>query len=41
MLVWTFLLYGGVKPDDALFSISFRGCGYVFLLVVKVYAESA
>ena len=40
-LVWTFLLYGGVKPDDALFSISFRGCGCVFLVVVKVYAESA
>ena len=40
-LVWTFLLYGGVKPDDALFSISFREYGCVFLVVVKIYAESA
>ena len=29
----------GVKPDVS-FSISFRGCGCVFLVVVKVCVES-
>ena len=30
----------GVKPDDVSFSISFRGCGCVFLAVVKAIVES-
>ena len=30
----------GFKPDDASFSISFRGCGCVFLAVVKVCVKS-
>ena len=41
--VWTFLLYGGgggVNPDDVSFCITFRGCGYVFLAVVKAFVES-
>ena len=32
---------GGVKPDDVSTSIPFRGCGSVFLAVVKAFVESA
>ena len=30
----------GVKANDVSFSISFRGCGSVFLAVVKAFVES-